>query len=325
MDIAVSYFQADSYMTLAASGAVLGTLADVRDRFGIDDISTFLLDFALPPVAPPPAFAADTPPPLDATSLARSILDWAPQLPQEAERLTTVHNALTDFLTAQTPLPPEAQREWTRFQRAWAYVAQTRAHPAAPVPGRSLLAAPNWEDLTPAERWDLFREQLVMLKVAYAAGAPDAQTGSLRRLKQSIDEDIRRATLLASIIPVIALIVAALGVANLITVSVNARTRQIAVLRAVGALKSQIVRLVLAEALTLGVMGCLIGIALGLHTAYSMNYITEKLVGIKLVFAVPWGRVGAAAALTLLIALLAGVGPARHAARNNVVDALQAF
>ncbi|MCP4594597.1 MAG: FtsX-like permease family protein, partial [bacterium] len=114
-----------------------------------------------------------------------------------------------------------------------------------------------------------------------------------------------------------------IGVANLIAASVSARTRQIAVLRAVGALKSQIVRLVLAEALTLGVMGCLIGVALGLHTANSMNVITEKLVGVDLVFTVPWGRVAGAVSLTLVIALLAGVGPARRAARNNIVDALQ--
>ena len=130
---------------------------------------------------------------------------------------------------------------------------------------------------------------------------------------------------MVSIIPVIALIVAALGVANLITASVNARTRQIAVLRAVGALKSQIVRLILVEAITLGVIGCVVGIALGMHTAHSMNHITEQLVGVELVFAVPWGRVAGAAGLTLAIALLAGVIPARHAARNNIVGALEAF
>jgi len=203
-------------------------------------------------------------------------------------------------------------------------VAQTRKRQPAAMPGQALFAAQQWKDLTPVERWDLFREQLVMRKVGAVVGKPDAQVGSLRRLKQAIDSDIRRATLLVSIIPVIALLVAALGVANLITVSVNARTRQIAVLRAVGALKSQIVRLVLAEALTLGVMGSVIGVALGLHSAYSMNTIFEKLVDVELVYAVPWARVGGAVALTLAIALLAGVGPARHAARNNIVDALHA-
>ena len=56
-----------------------------------------------------------------------------------------------------------------------------------------------------------------------------------------------------------------------------------------------------------------------------MNTITEKLVGVELVYAVPWGRVAGATVMTLLIALLSGVVPARHAARNNIVDALQAL
>ncbi len=325
LDIAVSYFQADSYMTLAANGAVLGTLDDTRDKFLTNNISTFLLDFDLPPAPLPAAFKADAPPPLDAESVARNMLEWGPLMPEEAERVAAVASALNDLLARGGPLTPVVGREITRYQRALAFVAQTRDRPTDQFLTQALFVAENWEDLTPTQRWDLFREQLVMLKVGCAAGKPDAQNGSLRRLKQTIDHDIRRATLLVSIIPVIALLVATLGVANLITVSVNARTRQIAVLRAVGALKSQIVRLVLAEALTLGVMGCVIGIALGLHTAHSMNYITERLVGVELVFTVPWGRVAGAAGLALCITLLAGVGPARHAARTNIVDALQAF
>ncbi|MCP4592245.1 MAG: ABC transporter permease, partial [bacterium] len=324
LDIAVSYFQADSYMTLAAGGAVLGTLEDTKDRFMIDAISTFLLTFDLPAIAPPAEFAQAEPPGLEAKSIAGRMMGWAKDLPHEGGRLAEFADVLGAFRDGSGVLSPPAGREVRRYQRALAFVAQTRARPVPrELLGRSLIVAEHWEDLTPAERWDLFREQLTMLKVAYTAGKPGSQTGSLRRLKQSIDNDIRRATLLVSIIPIIALIVATIGVANLIAASVSARTRQIAVLRAVGALKSQIVRLVLAEAMTLGVMGCLIGVVLGLHTANSMNVITEKLVGVDLVFTVPWGRVAGAVSLTLVIALLAGVGPARRAARNNIVDALQ--
>ncbi len=325
LDIAVSYFQADSYMTLAASGAVLGTLDDARDKFLIDEISTILLDFDFPEMEPPADFESQTPPSLGLESVARSMLAWAPYLPCEAERLGGVADSLSGFAEGKSGLTPEAGSELTRYEQALSFVAQTREQQSKPLFGAGLLAAEIWEDLTPQARWELFREQLVMRKIACALGRPDAQGGSVRRLKQSIDQDIRRATLLVSVIPMIALLVATLGVANLITASVNARTRQIAVLRAVGAVKSQIVRLVLSEALTLGVMGCVIGVGLGLHTAYSMNYITEQLVGVELGFAIPWSRVVGAVILTLFIALLAGVGPARHAARNNIVDALQAY
>jgi len=148
------------------------------------------------------------------------------------------------------------------------------------------------------------------------------QIGSLRTLKENIDREIREATLLASAIPAVALLVAALGVANLMMVNVTTRSRQIAVVRAVGATKGQIVRLVLSEALTLGLLGSVVGVLLGLHSAASMNHLTGSLIGINPVYTVPWARVAVGVALTVLICLAAGIAPARHAARNNIVNAI---
>ena len=51
-----------------------------------------------------------------------------------------------------------------------------------------------------------------------------------------------------------------------------------AVIRAVGGTKSQITRLVLAEALTLGLLGSVVGVLLGLHSAGSANVIAAKLI-----------------------------------------------
>ena len=149
-------------------------------------------------------------------------------------------------------------------------------------------------------------------------------TGSLRALKDAIDNEIRQATLLMSAMPAIALLVAALGVANLMMVNVNARSRQIAVIRAVGGTKSQVIRLVLAEALALGLLGSVMGVALGLHSAGSANVIAANLIGFDTGVTVPWSRLAAAVALTLVVCLLAGAAPARYAARNNIVDAMSA-
>jgi putative ABC transport system permease protein len=106
-------------------------------------------------------------------------------------------------------------------------------------------------------------------------------------------------------------------------VSIHLRSRQIAVLRAVGALKSQIIRLVLSEALVLGVLGSVTGVALGIHEGYSDNRISGEMIGFYPEFIIPYGTVMVGTAVTIATCLLAGILPARHAARNNIISAMQ--
>jgi len=146
----------------------------------------------------------------------------------------------------------------------------------------------------------------------------------VRALKLAIDRDLRRATLLFTTIPLVALLVAALGVGNLMTANVASRTREIAMLRAVGSTKWQIVRLVIGEALVLGVLGSALGLALGLHAAYGMNSMTLAIWGYKPNWTIPWDLVLPGVAFTVGVCLIAGIIPARRAARNNIIDALQA-
>jgi putative ABC transport system permease protein len=106
-------------------------------------------------------------------------------------------------------------------------------------------------------------------------------------------------------------------------VSVHQRTRELAMLRAIGAERKHIIGMVLAEAMTLGVLGSIVGVTLGLHEAYSVNAIAANILDVSLRFIVPVGTILAAVGLTLLASLLAGWIPARRAARDSVVAALQ--
>jgi len=177
--------------------------------------------------------------------------------------------------------------------------------------------------LTPTQRWQVYREELVMQMVLYRAGSAGDQHASVRALKMQIDRDLRRATLLFTTIPIVALIVAALGVGNLMSANVASRTREIAMLRSLGATKSQIVRLVIGEALVLGTLGSALGLTLGLHAARTMGFITKSIWGYEPKWTIPWDLVGPGVVFTVLICLVAGIIPARRAARNNVIDALQ--
>ncbi len=165
-------------------------------------------------------------------------------------------------------------------------------------------------------------EKRIVERMIEVIRSPQCAFVTARQLKQNIDRNIDRVTLLLAAIPAVGLIVAALGVANLMLANVASRVPQIAVLRAVGATRFQIIRLVVAEALILGLVGSGLGLAMGLHLGRSSNLVTYALWGFEPRFAVPWAMVGAGAGLAVLLCLLAAVAPARAAARSNVVSAL---
>ena len=165
----------------------------------------------------------------------------------------------------------------------------------------------------------------MLYRIAQEMDRPNAILGSLRRLKQALDDSLQRATIVITWLPSIMLVLATIGIANLMMVSVHLRTRQIAVLRAVGALKSQIVRIVFVEAMTIGLLGSILGLALGLHEAYSVNRIATGLIDLDLEFVVPFRTIALAMMLTVGVCLVAAIAPARHAARNNIADAMRSI
>ena len=303
LDIAVTYFQADSYMMVAAAGSILGTLDDAKRHFGLDAVSLFLMNFDLPDTLPPPMFESDTTPGVDDRSVAKALLDWGDRLTHDRQEIDALRPRL---------------RRWM-------------SNPDEPVdylirPYRESLAhvADDWEGADSRERWELFRDQLLMRRVMSAIDRPGAIFGSLRQLKQAIDNDIREATLLLAAVPVVALLVAALGVGNLMTANVISRSREIAILRSNGATKGQIIRLVLGEAIVLGGIGSVAGLALGIHAAGSMNELTLRMIGFAPRFQLPWLDIAWGVGLTVGVCVLAGLAPARYAARSNIIDALGA-
>jgi putative ABC transport system permease protein len=303
LDIAVTFFQADSYFQLAAASAMLGTRQDLQDRFGIDRVSMFLCDLERSDIPPPPAFG-----PVDYTdnrAVAVAILAWKDALPFERPRIEAVEAELRLWLGTGTTLSDQAAAQVRHFglalRRVWW----------------------NYERRTSEDNWALLQERLILQAVAEAMERPEAVIGSVARLKAHLERDLQRSTTILSLIPSISLFVASIGIANLMMVSVHARTRQLAILRAVGALRSQILRLVLTEAITLGLIGSVMGVAMGMHQAYADGKLLQELIGVRIAFAVPLGTIGLAVGLTLGVCLLAGLGPARRAARNDIVGALQ--
>lgn len=306
IDIAVSFFQADTYMMIASASAVLGTLQDLQRCFHVADHSMYLLDVEVGTAPAPEVFASAEPPALSPRELARLALTCLDRLPAEQAYLAPQRAVLEAVAAgADAELSYSERGALSRFADAYAETVD------------------DWAGRSMEERWQIFREELILDRVKLTINRPQAMSGSVRRLKQRIDRDIRTTTLIISAIPLVSLIVASIGVANLMMVNVASRTRQIAILRSIGATQSQIARMVIAEAMVLGTIGCLAGIGLGMHLAHADGEVWSNLIGTAFPWVVPWPRVVWAAVVTWLICVLSGVGPALRASRSDIIEALR--
>lgn len=165
-------------------------------------------------------------------------------------------------------------------------------------------------------------EERVVNRMLKRLDYPSKAFVTARQLKLRIESSIDSVTLLLSAIPLVGMIVAALGVANLMTANVASRSNEIAVLRAVGTTRSQVARIVVAEAVILGLLGSVVGVALGVYLGHTSNTMTRLLTGSAPDLTIPWRLVSAGAGLATLLCLLAALLPARYAARSNIVSVL---
>lgn len=110
---------------------------------------------------------------------------------------------------------------------------------------------------------------------------------------------------------------AAVGLMNIMLVSVNERRREIGLRKAVGACRQEILMQFLAEAALMGMFGATAGIMLGIAAGNCVALALECS------FRIPWPWILASLALTAAVSLLSGLLPARKAAALEPVEALK--
>lgn len=116
----------------------------------------------------------------------------------------------------------------------------------------------------------------------------------------------------------ISLFVGGIGIVTIMTISVNERTTEIGLLRALGAKQGQVLSLFLGEAVVLSAVGGACGLLLGIGIAQLLHAILPAMP-----VHTPWTFVLLAEGLAIVIGLIAGVLPARRAARLDPVEALR--
>ena len=160
------------------------------------------------------------------------------------------------------------------------------------------------------------------LRDTYKVGAADAQT----QIKQQLAIFNILGAVLGGI-GGIALVVAAVGVVNTMVMAILERTREIGVMRAVGARRSVVSRLFTFEASLLGFIGGVIGLGVG----YGLILIANPLINNQLksnniqstnIVTLPIWLIIGVIVITTVIGLLAGLYPARRAAKLDPVEAL---
>jgi putative ABC transport system permease protein len=118
------------------------------------------------------------------------------------------------------------------------------------------------------------------------------------------------------------LIPAALGLLNTLTINILERTREIGIVRAVGGSKSQVRRIVTAEALLLGLFGASAGVLTGIAMSYGFIAAINGI-GWQMPYDFPLIGIIAAIIIGVLLALFAAILPARNAAKLDILRALQ--
>ena len=122
----------------------------------------------------------------------------------------------------------------------------------------------------------------------------------------------------------VAVLVAMLGIVNTLTVSITDRRRELGVLRAVGGFTRQVRHTIWIEAVATGLIGIVLGCALGaINLFYLLQIVREDVAGFRLAYEFPTMLTLLVMPVILCSAFLASLWPAAAAVRGSLVEALE--
>ena len=126
----------------------------------------------------------------------------------------------------------------------------------------------------------------------------------------------------------LALAVASIGIVNTLVMAILERRREIGIMKAIGASDGDVKKLFFAEAGAMGILGGIVGVALGWTIGQVINlgtnvYLKRQSLPPEHFWAVPWWLVASAIFFAFVVSLVSGLYPAGRAARLDPVQALR--
>jgi putative ABC transport system permease protein len=151
----------------------------------------------------------------------------------------------------------------------------------------------------------------------------DFPSAELKTKKQFADQQVgqfQQFLALVNALLALAIIIAILGIANTLRLSIFERIREIGLLRAVGQSRTQVRGMIRWEAIVVATFGTLLGMAIGTGFGAALVYVLGKDGTVKL--NLPWVNILALALIASLVGLYAARKPAKDAARMNILQAI---
>ena len=145
------------------------------------------------------------------------------------------------------------------------------------------------------------------------------EANPIERIQGAIADALARAFSVFDALAIVAVVVAALGIVNTLTMGVVERVRELGVLRAIGMSRRQAMRMIVVEATILGIVGVVLGSLAGIGAGAVLLQLGG---GLGAPGGIPWQPIGIAAVLGLVLPAFAAVYPARMAARISIVASL---
>jgi len=152
------------------------------------------------------------------------------------------------------------------------------------------------------------------------AAYPDAKLQDQAQYKASYTQSVNSLLNLVYVLLLLSLLIALIGIANTLALSIYERTRELGLLRAVGMTRRQLRSMVRAEALVISTFGALEGLVLGALFGWAIVAAMGSSGVTRLVFPVPQMLI--IAVIAALAGRLAAIAPSRRAAKLNILQAV---
>jgi putative ABC transport system permease protein len=187
-----------------------------------------------------------------------------------------------------------------------------------PRPDRTFSIEVSSQD--PLKMDQCIGEAIGMFRIIREDRVGEEQTFEITRsdsIAAMLTDNIKYVTLAATFIGLITLLGAAIGLMNIMLVSVTERTLEIGIRKAMGATKKAIRNQFLVESVVIAQLGGILGIFFGILIGNILSLIMKSS------FIIPWPWIGLGVTLCFIVALVSGIIPANKAARLDPIESLR--
>jgi putative ABC transport system permease protein len=162
--------------------------------------------------------------------------------------------------------------------------------------------------------------EAAVTEVAAGYGSPDVADRDEFAANTAGNVDVMLTIIYALL--ALAIVIALMGIANTMSLSIHERTRELGLLRAVGQTRRQVRAMVRGESVLIAGFGAVGGIALGVFLGWALVAVLGAGNGVMEVFALPTARLVIVLVVGALAGVVAGLRPARRASRMDVLAAI---